>query len=151
LAHNLIVANVVGELRAALRDRPCRALPSDMKVRLGKSYAYPDVSVFCGKPQFDDDKRDVLVNPKVVFEVLSDSTEQFDRGLKFSKYRALESMTDYVLVSSSEPIVEHFHREAEGAWLMREHKAGGRVALASIDVTLAVDEIYAKACDATAS
>jgi Uma2 family endonuclease len=149
-AHNLIVANLIRILGSALRDRPCRVYPSDLKMKLGRSFAYPDLSVVCGRSAFDDDQRDVLVNPKLIIEVLSDSTERFDRSQKSRKYRALESMSDYVLVSSSEPLVEQYHGEADGAWLMREYKAGGRVVLASIDVTFPVDEAYEKVWEATA-
>jgi Uma2 family endonuclease len=142
--HNLIVANLIRELGNALRDRPCRVFPSDMKAKLGDSYGYSDVLVLCGRPRFVDDKRDVLTNPTVVIEVLSDSTESFDRGAKFERYRALKSVTDYVLVSSSHVLVEHFARQAGGAWLLREGKAGGRVELSGVGAGIAVDEVYAK-------
>jgi Uma2 family endonuclease len=146
LEHNIIVANVVAELRAALRDRPCVALPSDMKVLVLRSghYYYPDATVVCGEAEFADDERDAIVNPTVIVEVLSDSTERRDRGDKFHDYRSIRSCTDYLLCSSAEPLVEHYTREADG-WRLREYGPGEVVLLRGVEVTLAVSEVYAKA------
>jgi Uma2 family endonuclease len=145
LEHNVIVANIVAELRAALRDRPCIALPSDMKVLVRGSghYYYPDATVVCGGAEFADEERDAIVNPTVVVEVLSDSTERRDRGAKFHDYRTIPSCTDYLMCSSAEPFVEHYTRDADG-WRLREYGAGQAVALRGIEAELAVAEIYAK-------
>jgi Uma2 family endonuclease len=145
-AHNLIVANVVGELRAALRQRPCKVYPSDMRVRIPATglYTYPDASVVCQKAQFEDEQADTLLNPQVIFEVLSDSTEDYDRGTKFKNYRRLPSLRDYVLVSQGEILVEHFIRQPDGSWLLREHHLGERVELASIGCAISVEELYLK-------
>ncbi len=99
-AHNKIVGNIVGELRDALRDRPCDVTPSDLRVKIPAVglYTYPDAVVVCGEPQFEDDKLDTLLNPTVIVEVLSDSTEAYDRGKKFRYYRTIPSLRDYVLV-----------------------------------------------------
>lgn len=143
--HNLVVGNVVGELRTLLRSRPCEVYPSDMRVRVSATglYAYPDATVVCGKPDLETSDLDTLLNPTVLVEVLSPSTEAYDRGRKFEQYRTLPSLRDYVLVSSTDVLVEHFARQPDGAWLLREHRAGGRAAL-SIGVELAVDELYLK-------
>jgi Uma2 family endonuclease len=108
LEHYVIVANIVAALHDALRDRPCIALPSDMKVRIQASghYYYPDASVVCGAAEFADDERDAIVNPTVIVQVLSDSTERRDRGDKFHDYRSVSTCTDYLMCSSTEPLVE---------------------------------------------
>jgi Uma2 family endonuclease len=146
LEHNVIVANIVATLHAALRDKPCVALPSDMKVlvRASGHYHYPDASVVCGAPEFADDERDAILNPAVVVEVLSDSTERRDRGNKFHDYRAIPSCTDYLMCSSVEPLVEHYTREADG-WRLREYGAGEVVPLRGVEITISVTDVYAKA------
>ena len=146
LEHNVIVANIVATLHAALRDKPCVALPSDMKVlvRASGHYYYPDASVVCGTAEFADDERDAIVNPTVVVEVLSDSTERRDRGNKFHDYRSIPSCTDYLMCSSAEPFVEHYTREADG-WRLREYGASEVVPLSGVEITLSVAEVYAKA------
>jgi Uma2 family endonuclease len=118
-AHNVIAGNLVTLLNLHLREADCRVCPSDMKVhRVGTArYFYPDVTVVCGKSQFVDDKRDVLLNPILLIEVLSDDTESFDRGEKFKSYLQLDSLAEYVLVSQSTPVVEHYARQATGDWL----------------------------------
>lgn len=145
-AHTLIVANIVGELRSALRQRPCKVYPSDMRVKIPARglYTYPDASAVCGRPEFEDDQADTLLNPQAIFEVLSDSTEDYDRGTKFKNYRSVASLRDYVLVSQSEILIEHFIRQPDGAWLLREHRAAAQIELASIGCAIAIDEIYLK-------
>jgi Uma2 family endonuclease len=147
LERNVIVGNLVAELRAALRDRPCVALPSDMKVvvRATGHYYYPDATVVCGAPEFADDVRDAILNPTVVIEVLSDSTERKDRGDKFHDYRSIPSCTDYLMCSSTEPLVEHYTRDADGFWRLREYGPSDTVPLRGVEVRLSVAEVYAKA------
>jgi Uma2 family endonuclease len=146
LEHNVIVANIVAALHAGLRDRPCVALPSDMKVlvRASGHYYYPDASVVCGTAEFADDERDAIVNPSVVVEVLSDSTERRDRGAKFHDYRSIPSCTDYLICASTEPFIEHYTRETDG-WRLREYGPGTEVPLRGVEISLSVAELYAKA------
>jgi Uma2 family endonuclease len=115
--HNLIVTGLLSFLRYNLPPQ-CRAYPSDMKVRLFRPtrYYYPDVTIVCGQSQFDDKVRDVLLNPLVVFEVLSDSTERRDRGRKFNGYQTIDSLQQYVLIWQDEYVVEHFRRD-DDQWL----------------------------------
>ena len=103
-AHHQIVTNLARELSGRLRDRACDVLPSDMKVFVPttSSFVYPDLSIVCGEPRFRDGERDVLLNPRLVVEVLSDSTERFDRGDKFAGYRAIESIRQVLLVSQGQ-------------------------------------------------
>ena len=141
--HNLVVGNLVRALGNALSGRGCVALPSDMKVRAPtrSGFVYPDVTVFCGPPQFYDEKRDVLLNPTLIVEVVSESTEGFDRGAKFAGYRALPSFREYVLVTPTERLVERFLRIDDDRWELTVHR-DGLLTLPSLDVSLEVAEVY---------
>ena len=145
--HNLIVTNLVRELSGQLKDRPCRVFASNMKIGVEAAdlYAYPDVVIGCGEDRFADRHFDTLLNPTVVIEVLSPSTEAYDRSKKFAHYRQLESLTNYLLVSQSRRRIEHFHREPDGRWLLFE-AAGAEAALEipSIGCRLALAEVYDK-------
>ncbi|WP_437284427.1 Uma2 family endonuclease [Sorangium sp. So ce406] len=144
--HSLIAANVVGELRSALRAHPCEAHASDLRIKsvTANRYVYPDASVVCGQPLFEDERRDTLLNPTAVFEVLSESSERYDRGDKFALYRGIPSITDYVLLSQLHVEIEHFCRQPDGTWLLRVLGPGEQLQLASIGCDLAVDELYLK-------
>lgn len=117
--HSTITANITGEIRAQLKGKPCQAFSNDMKVRTAPTglFAYPDLSVVCGEPHFHDARRDVLLNPTVLFEVHSSSMEAYDRGKKFAQYQEIESLTDYVLIAQDEPRIEHYHRQQGNQWL----------------------------------
>ncbi len=144
-AHNLIVANLIREIGNQLRGKPCRTYPSDMRVRVEDEmhYTYPDVTALCGEPEFEDDRRDTLLNPQVIIEVLSPSTEDYDRGRKFLQYRKLTSLMEYLLVSQEAQRVEKYERQADGRWLLSE--AGGkdsRVEIQSIGCSLVLSDLY---------
>jgi Uma2 family endonuclease len=145
--HNQITINLILELGAQLRARPCRVLGVDLKVRLpdSRKFFYPDVSVVCGELQVHDDRRDIILNPDVIVEVLSPSTEAFDRGAKFRAYQTIESLKEYVLVSQNEPLIEQYVRNGEGKWTYRA--AGGldsTLTLPSIECTLNLSAVYDK-------
>lgn len=144
--HSLLCSNVAYELRHALIDRPCDVLGSDMKIKVATTnrFFYPDASVVCGDPIFGDEVRDSVLNPKLIVEVLSDSSERYDRGEKFAHDRRVESLQEYVLVSQKEPLVEHYSRQADGVWLYRALGRGERLVLPSVGCALAVDRIYLK-------
>jgi Uma2 family endonuclease len=144
--HSLIAQNIGGELRAALRSTPCQVLNSDLRIWIEapKRYTYADVVAVCGPPRFTDELRDTVVNPTAIFEVLSDSTESYDRGEKFAGYRSLPSLQEYVLVSQKRELVEHFHRQADGTWLLHVYGAGESVSLPSLGCELKVAEVYLK-------
>jgi Uma2 family endonuclease len=150
--HSLIAVNIGGELRAALRPNPCKVFNSNLRIRIEamNRYTYADVTVVCGPPLSLDATRDTLLNPTAIFEVLSDSTESYDRGEKFAGYRTLPSLQEYVLVSQKQALVEHFHRQPDGSWLLRVCGAGESVSLPSLGCELAVDEIYLKVFVSTA-
>jgi Uma2 family endonuclease len=130
-AHNRIVANLLAGLRDALANGACVALPSDMKVHVPSrdGFVYPDASIVCGAPEFFDATADVLTNPSAVFEVLSDSTERFDRGAKFVGYRSILSLRECVLISQHERRVEHYTRREDGTWVLHEYEVAGSVSL----------------------
>ena len=119
--HNLASGNLFVAVQLALRDKPCRAYTHDMRVfaKESRSYVYPDIVVACPPIEFKDEKRDTLLNPQVVVEVLSPSTESYDRGKKFDLYRQSESLRQYVLVAQDEPRVMSYIRQSDGvAWLL---------------------------------
>jgi Uma2 family endonuclease len=146
--HSLILANLIGELGNALKGKPCRALESNLRVRIPRTplYTYPDASVICGEPKFDpnDEALETITNPRVVLEVLSPSTEAYDRGEKFARYRQLESLEAYVLISQDVPRVELFLWQSDGTWLFRVFSGmEARVELAGLGIELPLAEIYA--------
>jgi Uma2 family endonuclease len=145
--HNLIVGNLITEFNAQLRKTDCKVYPSDLKVRVPNSrrFFYPDVSIVCGETLFADDEQDVVLNPVVVVEVLSESTAAFDRGKKFQSYQQIESLQEYLLVSQDEYVVEHFLRQDDGHWLYT--KAGGldeAIALPAVKCRVSLRDVYSK-------
>ena len=144
--HIDITGNLVGMLYIQFRGRPCKTYFTDMRmaVQKGDLYSYPDVMALCGEPKFDTRHNPyTLLNPQVIFEVLSPSTEAFDRGDKFTRYRKLESLTDYVLVSSEQMRVEHFVRQPDESWTFRAYDEPAHVLpLASVGCELPLAEIY---------
>jgi Uma2 family endonuclease len=144
-AHSRVSANAIAGLAIALRGSEWRALGNDMRVRTGDDAGtYPDVSVVGCEPRFTDDTEDELRNPRVIVEVLSPSTEAYDRGDNFVHYQTIESLRDYVLVSTSTKRVDVFTR-GEGSWTLRSYVAGASVELPSLSVSLAVDDLYKNA------
>jgi Uma2 family endonuclease len=141
LAHNRVVRNLVRHLGNALEGMGCEVLPSDMRVRIGAGlrYVYPDVTLVCGPPQLEGEA-DVLCNPNLVVEVLSPSTEAFDRGDKFVGYRSLPSVLEVVLVSQAERRVECYTRQLDDSWILREHTGDASLSLGPVMLTL--DQIY---------
>ena len=143
--HNLIVANLIIALGAQLRGGPCRVYPSDMRVRnpVTNSYMFPDVVVVCGESRFADEERDVLLNPTLLIEVLSDSTERKDRGEKSEAFRRLESLQEYLLVSQFGHRAECYRRYGERQWMLTETLAlEEQIELDSIGCALALRDIY---------
>jgi Uma2 family endonuclease len=144
--HAGLALAVGGELRAQLRGKPCRAFSADLKIRvLATGLAtYPDVSVVCGQLETDPEDANAATNPKLLVEVLSDSTEGYDRGEKFSHYRRIPSLLEYVLVSQRQPHIEVFRKNEAGKWeLAEEGRSGDTVPLTSVGCVLSVDDVYA--------
>jgi Uma2 family endonuclease len=147
LEHSQIVSNLVGELRQQLKQRPCRVLPNDLRIHTPATglYTYPDVVVVCGEPRLQDEHRDTLLNPTLIIEVLSPSTEAYDRGKKFEHYRSVESFVEYLLVAQDAPRVEQYVREPDGRWLFSA-VAGleAAISLPAIQCELLLSEVYDK-------
>jgi len=145
--HNLIVSYTIGALTAKLRGTRCRVYPSDMRVHMPASgdYAYPDMSIVCGEDKFRDDQFDTLTNPIIIIEVLSPNTEPNDRGIKFQKYRQIETLQTYVLIAQDQPRIEWFTRQPSGQWLLTEAVGlEAKVDLAAANCELALAEVYAE-------
>ena len=153
--HGAICTNLTVDIGLQLRGTPCQAFSKDMKVRSGTLprrrysqkglYSYPDLVIVCGEVQFLDKNRDVLINPKVIIEVSSPTTEAFDRSEKFRRYRTFNpSLTDYLIVAQNRPSVEHFSRQENGLWVIAASvvELSESVHIASVDCALPLVEVY---------
>jgi Uma2 family endonuclease len=146
-AHNLLVSNILFRLRQGLGPRPCSVLPSDMRVRVSPTglYTYPDVVVVCGEPQFPDEQKDALLNPSLLVEVLSPSTEAYDLGRKFEHYRSIESLGEYLVVATDRIHADLFTRQADGGWLLRSaNRMEDSLDLQSVGCRLTLADLYEK-------
>jgi len=140
--HNLLSGEAIIQLGVATRGLGCRMLTSDQRVAfVSGDYVYPDAAVVCGEPKMQPSTTDVLLNPRVVVEVLSKGTEAFDRGEKWEGYQRLASLTDYVLVSQRAVRVEHYQRATDGSWSYRTLAAGDVLTLSN-GATIAIDALY---------
>src|SRR6267142_2137019 len=143
--HNLIVWNVSGELKQHLKGKSCEAYLSEMRVKApaARSYVYPDIVVVCSEPQFEDSNFDTLLNPTMVVEVLSKSTESYNRLAKSAYYRTIDSLVEYLLVSQEEYRVEHYVKQADARWLLSDVRSlESVIELKSIDCSLALRDLY---------
>ncbi len=148
-AHNIIVFNLATTLGPQIKKRPCKAYASDMRVKVDPTglYTYPDVSVVCGQAKFDEKRKDNLLNPTVIIEVLSPSTEAYDRGKKFDHYRRLESLQDYLLVAQDSVMVLHYARQTgdDDRWMLTAYYGLDTVVnIKSIGCELPLAEVYDK-------
>jgi len=146
--HGRIAVNLIAKLDAQLGESPCQVFNNDLRVDLAAtgSYAYPDVVGVCGEPRFRDDADDTLLNPVLAIEVLSPSTESFDRGGKFARYRRISSLKEYVLVSQDRMMVERFRRHGDsGEWILTEFmQPDDLLEFESIGCAVSLREIYAR-------
>jgi Uma2 family endonuclease len=143
--HNLLVSSLHGQFYSQLRGRDCRTYSNDMRVRVSATglYTYPDIVVVCGAPQFLDGRRDTLLNPTLIVEVLSPSTEAYDRGRKFEHYQSIESLQQYLLVASERVHADLFTRQSGGQWLLTSTgNVEDIVHLESIGCSIALSECY---------
>lgn len=144
--HNVIVGSTVATLHAQLRQRPYELYLINMRVKVSTTvYSYPDVTIVCEPPRFEDDHEDTLLNPTLIVEVLSPSTEGYDRGKKFTQYRELDSLREYVLIAQDSRHIERYLRQPDGQWLLTDAKgADGVLELASIGCVLSLADVYEK-------
>lgn len=144
-AHVVARDNLAGELHSVFKGSSCRAYSVDMRVKVQATglYTYPDIAIVCGEPQFEDNVLDTLLNPRVLVEVLSPSTEAYDRGEKFTQYRQVPSLQEYVLVAQNRPLVERHVRQPDGSWLMTEFAGLEQVLeFTSVPARVPLAEIY---------
>lgn len=146
--HSQIASNALITIGTALRGRPCRPHGSDLKVSIPSElrFVYPDITIVCGPPAIDPraSQSEAVTNPTVVIEVLSPSTQKYDRTLKFEYYRALESLKEYVLIASDEARIETFCRREDGSWAFRSWTGlEAQIPIESVRVTVPASEIYA--------
>ena len=145
MPHARLQTNLTAELFAALRGADCEVFGSDLRVRVSKDmYVYPDVAIVCGTPILGDQQhQDILLNPIVLFEVLSPTTETYDRGLKFQNYRTIESLKEYILVDQAKVRVEQYFLQPDNTWSLRDYKSlDGQLEMPSIDVSIPLARIY---------
>lgn len=145
--HNLLAGNAHASLHAQLRRRPCRVYNSDQRVKVMATglHTYPDITVVCGQPQFLEPARLTITNPTVIIEVLSPSTERYDRGAKFQQYRTIPSLQDYILIVQDDYRMEHYMRHESGIWHLYEAVGlTAQIVLRSIDCVLTVEDVYEK-------
>ena len=146
--HNIITTNIIRVLGNQLINRPCNVYSNDMRVKISATgkYTYPDVAVACEEESFDDAENDTLLNPVVIIDILSDSTEAYDRGKKFESYQAIESLAEYLLISQNPFRIEQYVRQSNKEWRYFEyHKADDVVKISVINCELALKDAYAKA------
>ena len=145
-AHTLIVWNIAAHFHPQLRQRPCYAYPIDMRVSVRATglYTYPDVAVVCGERKFLDERSDTLLNPSLIIEVLSPTTEAYDRGRKFEHYRSIESLREYLMISSDRVHADLHTRQADGRWLLTTEagRAEDVLDIPSIDCRLVLADVY---------
>ena len=145
VAHNLISVNVLTALRTQMRGRPCNVFSGDMRVKVSATglYTYPDVSALCGERQLEDDMFDTLLNPSVIIEILSPSTEAYDRGIKFAHYQRIASLQVYILIAQDRRRIEIYRRQESDNWLYAAAEgADARVDLDVIGCNLTAAEVY---------
>jgi Uma2 family endonuclease len=145
-AHNRVNENLSGELHARLKGTGCQSFSRDLKVRVGPGgpYYYPDLAVVCGPEEYADDDPDALLNPVVLVEVLSDSTEGYDRGFKFQQYKKIASFREYVLVAQNAPLVERFVRQPNGDWLQTTFEGlDAELVLTAVPARVPLADVYA--------
>jgi len=145
--HNKITTNLSGLVWQHLKGKICENYSNDMRVFVPATglYTYPDLVVVCGEPQFQDEVFDTLLNPVLLIEVLSETTESYDRGKKFQHYRSIESLQEYVLVSQNEPRIEKYVRHGDGFWLLSEAVGiESKIEFASIECEIELREVYDK-------
>lgn len=145
LAHNDIVANLIGSIHTFLKGKPCRIRPSALRISIpsANSYTYPDATIICGKPEMIDDTFDTARNPAVIFEVLSGTTEEYDRGNKFLYYQRIPSLKEYILIDSFKKYAAVYTRQSTDLWKIETFEDSNSVLpIKTIDYKLSFDDLY---------
>ena len=144
ILHATVQMDLICELHASLRGTACEVFGSDLRVRVSPLiYTYPDLTVVCGKALVADEHEDILLNPAVIFEIVSPSTEFYDRGVKFRRYREVESLQDYILVGQDQFRIEQYTRGGANTWTLHDYqRPGDLLQIASIGISLTLAAIY---------
>ena len=145
--HNRIAGSTYATLYRQLRQRNCNIYSSDMRVKVAQTglYTYPDITIICGNEQYEDESEDILLNPIIIIEVLSPSTEKYDRGKKFHQYRSILALREYILIAQDEYHIEKFTRQSDNTWVFSEAIGrDGSLELRTIQCTLRLEEVYEK-------
>ena len=143
--HNKISSNIHVSLANQLKGKVCQVFQSDLKIReqISGLFTYPDIVTICGKPEFYDEEKDVIVNPTVIMEVLSKSTETYDRGFKFELYRRIDTLKDYFMVSQEKVSIEYYSRNADNSWTLKEfNDINQSIEIKSIECILEIKDVY---------
>jgi len=146
ITHNIISINCSSDLRLKLKGKNCRPYSSDLRIHVKKNslYTYPDISIICGEIETTDENFDTATNPSVIIEILSKSTRNYDKGGKFTLYRQIESLQEYILIDSEKIMVEKFIRNTDKSWQLTEYEnIENSFLIETIDVTMLLSEIYA--------
>jgi len=147
LRHNRVARNLYAKIGSFLEDKECELLPSDMRVSTPNrdAFMYPDLSIVCGEPQLEDDKFDTLLNPSVIFEIWSPSTQRNDRGYKLTYYKNIPSLNEYIMVDTAKRFIVIVRRQADGAWRFEDiDNSVGDLFIQTIGFNISFDDIYAK-------
>lgn len=145
LKHNQVAANLTIDIGSYLKDKECQVLPSDMRVATPNrdTYMYPDLTIVCGKPELEDDKFDTLINPAVVFEIWSPSTEKNDKGYKLIHYKNIPSLKEYIMIDTAKRFIQLMRKEANGAWRFEEiTEPPGELYIQSINHKISFTDLY---------
>ena len=143
--HNKISSNIHVSLANQLKGKVCQVFQSDLKImeQISGLFTYPDIVTICGKPEFYDEEKDVIVNPTVIMEVLSKSTETYDRGFKFELYRRIDTLKDYFMVSQEKVSIEYYSRNADNSWTLKEfNDINQSIEIKSIECILEIKDVY---------
>jgi Uma2 family endonuclease len=145
IPHNKVVANALVNIGSYLNNKKCQIFPSDLKihVKANSLFTYPDLSIVCGKVETLENHKDIVINPAVLIEVLSATTQDYDRGGKFKLYRDIPSIKEYILISGLEVLVEKYNKQADGTWILHEYKIeNDSFTIASINMPVEMKSLY---------
>ena len=145
LPHNFVSHNVYGSLIIFLKGKNCKPFGSDLRIHIPENslYTYPDISIICGKPETTDSFRDSIINPSVIIEILSKSTKDYDRGTKFTLYRSIKTLKEYILIDSTSVSVEIFTKQEDNSWNLTEFKQlSDSFRITTINLALHLKDVY---------
>lgn len=146
LKHNRVFSNLFGEIQNKLKGKSCQPYGSDLRIHIPKNtlYTYPDISIICGNPELTDEHFDTATNPTVIIELLSKSTRNYDRFEKFSLYREITSLNEYILIDTQKLHIEKHIRNADNSWQLTDYYSiSDSITISSVNVTISLTDIYA--------